>query len=189
MGKYFNKFLGGPAIFVSSNRPPLEVNKTWIICLFRLKNGVLSINCSQIHFDKKPICFKWKMTLLQMSKRPVAKLQGSQLQQTETGWSNVTAVCIAYLWRSQQGWTGPWRSWDDRSGPGNTSRHVHWKVHFDLLPVSDLYLTFCDQHWANGWKWCNPQKPQIHTHTLAPLYLSAVGHAPLPCEARVGERI
>lgn len=102
---------------------------------------------------------------------PMAKLQGSQLQQTETGWSNVTVVSIVYVWRSQQGWTGPWRSWDDRSGPGNASRHVHWKEHLDPLPVSDLYLTFCEQHWANGWKQCNPQKPQTHTHTLV---LSAI---------------
>ncbi len=103
---------------------------------------------------------------------PMAKLQGSHLQQTETGWSNVTVVCIVNVWRSQQGWTGPWRSWDDRSGPGNASRHVHWKEHFDPLPVSDLYLTFCEQQWANGWKWCNPQSPK-HTHTHTHTYTSS----------------
>lgn len=34
---YFNTFLGGSASFVSSDRPPLEVNTTGIMCLFRIR--------------------------------------------------------------------------------------------------------------------------------------------------------
>lgn len=173
---------GGYVSPVPSDMLPLEGNKTWIMSLFRFKNGVLSVNCLQIHFDKQPICFKWKMTLLQMSKRPWLSFRGlgfNKLKQADQ-----TSRCVVYVWRSQQGWTGPWRSWYDRSGLRNKPSHVHWKEHIDPLPGSDLYLTFCEQNWANGWKLCkSPRAPNTHTCSSALSVCSGTCSTALGCKS------
>lgn len=120
------------------------------------------------------------------SRCPNAHGQASGVS-ASTNWNRLIkrhAVCIVYVWRSQQGWTGPWRSWDDRSGLRNKPSHVHWKEHIDPLPGSDLYLTFCELTWANGWKLCkSPRAPNTQTRSSVLSVCSGTCSTALGCKS------
>jgi len=120
---------------------------------------------------------------------PMAKLQGSRLQQTETGWSNVTLRCILFMCgEANKGELGPEGAGTIGQGWGTSQVMSTGKSTSTPFQVLIFIWPSVRRIELMAGSCVNPQEPQIHTH--APLcYLSAAGHAPLPWDARVEERI